>query len=86
MGASLGIGGAQVTDIFPPQGLGSGLSLFYATMWIGLIFGSALGGAAIQNLGLNVTLMIGAFLSLLTIFLAIPIRGTAMQTVEKAGS
>jgi MFS family permease len=70
---SMGVGSAMVTDLFPPETLGLGLSLFGITNWIGLIIGSLGAGAAIQNLGMSSTLLVGALLAVVAVCLLLPI-------------
>ena len=74
VGASLAVGSALVTDLVSPEALGSGLSLLGATNSIGLVIGNAATGAAIQNLGMTPTLVVGAFVALVAIALLVPIR------------
>ncbi|HVO44596.1 MAG TPA: MFS transporter [Aggregatilineales bacterium] len=81
MGASLGVGLALVTDLVPVAALGTGLALFGATNWFGLILGSGLAGTAIQLLGMTPTLLLGAIMAVLGIVLVMLIRRPAKSPV-----
>jgi MFS family permease len=70
---------ALVTDLVPQASLGTGMSLFGATGWVGGILGFAVAGQAVQSLGMKTTLILGAFLPVLAILLLIPIRPTQRQ-------
>jgi MFS family permease len=73
MGMSMIVGSALITDTTPKASLGSSLSLFNATPWIGFVVGFGGGGAAISALQMNPTLMLGIALTIIAIFLLIPI-------------
>jgi MFS family permease len=79
LGTSLVVGSALVADIFPRESLGTPLSLFGATPWIGFVVGFGASGAAINAFQMTPTLIIGAFLALVGIVLLIPIQGRAPQ-------
>jgi MFS family permease len=68
------VGSALVTDLVPGASLGSGMSLFGATTWIGGIIGSAGAGQAVQIFGTTATFVAGGFLLLLAVPLLIPVR------------
>jgi predicted MFS family arabinose efflux permease len=80
--ASIGIGSALVTDIVPQEAISAGLALFGATNFIGLVVGTATTGAAIQNLGMAPTLVIGALLALVGAGMAAMIRRFASESVR----
>jgi MFS family permease len=85
--ASLGIGAALVTDLVSRNALGSGLSLFSATNWIGLIIGSALTGAAMQGMGPIATLLLGVLLASGAVLLVFLIRSPLiLSPVPRASS
>ena len=73
-GASYAVGLAMVTDLVPAERVGTGLALFGATSWIGLIFGSELTGVAIQNLGMTPSLLLGGLVALVAAVLIVLIR------------
>jgi MFS family permease len=70
---------ALVTDLVPQASLGTGMSLFGATGWVGGIIGFAVTGQAVQSLGMRTTFILGAFLPALAILLLIPIRPTRRE-------
>ena len=72
--ASLVVGSALITDMFPQESLGASLSLFNATPWIGFVIGFGGSGAAIEAFEMTPTLMIGVLLTLVAILLLMPIR------------
>jgi MFS family permease len=74
IGASLAVGLALVADIFPRNALGTPLSLFNATPWIGFVIGFSGSGAAINAFQVTPTLMIGVVLALVAVVLLMPIR------------
>ncbi len=68
------VGPALANDLVPRESLGRGLGLYGATSWIGAIIGFAGTGHAVQRLGLTPTLIAGAALPLISIFLLAPVR------------
>jgi MFS family permease len=72
--ASLGVGSALMTDIFPKDKLGAPLALFNATPWIGFVIGFSSAGTAMTSIGMTQTLMLGIVLTLIAIALLIPIQ------------
>ncbi|MBN1976231.1 MAG: MFS transporter [Anaerolineae bacterium] len=69
-----GIGSALVTDLVPQESLGRGLSLFSAMGWIGGIVGYASTGYAIEGIGLALTMVAGALVTLAAVALLVPIH------------
>ena len=69
-----GVGTALIADLLPAGSLGSGLSVYSSTAWIGGIFGFALSGVAIQNFGMSPTFLVSAGIFLISIILLIPAR------------
>ena len=74
LGTSLVVGSALVADIFPRESLGTPLSLFSATPWIGFVIGFSMSGAAINAFQMTPTLILGAMLAFVAIILLIPIQ------------
>jgi MFS family permease len=72
--ASLVVGSALITDTFPQEVLGSPLSLFNATPWIGFVIGFASAGAAMNVVGMTSSLLSGAVLALVAIVILLPIQ------------
>ena len=68
---------ALVADVVPAETLGRAMSLFSATLWIGGIIGFAGTGYAIQRLGLDLTFVLGACLSLVATVLVAVLPRTA---------
>jgi len=77
--ANRGVGSALVTDLVSQASLGTGMSLFIATTWIGGIIGFTATGYAVQNLGMTSTFILGVFLSLIAIILLIPIQSAGSR-------
>lgn len=71
---SYSIGAALVTDLIPPETLGQGIALFSATTFGGGIVGFTGTGYAIEQLGIQTTLLAGAGLPLLGILLLFLVR------------
>jgi MFS family permease len=83
--ASLVVGSALITDLFPKQMLGAPLALFNATPWFGFVIGFSGAGAAMNSFGMNPALISGIVLTLIAIALVIPIqRRQAQYQVEVA--
>jgi MFS family permease len=83
--ASMGIASALVTDIVEPDSLGTALSLLGSTNFIGLVIGTGITGAAIQNLGLIPTFVMGAVLALIALGLITQIKrssGTLIRSEQ----
>lgn len=74
VGNSLVAGQALVTDIFSKESLGTVLSLFGASPWIGFVIGFSLSGTAMNAFGMTSSLMLGVGISLVAILLLIPIQ------------
>ncbi len=72
-----GIASALVTDVVPPEGLDSAMSLFTATNLIAGIIGFAVTGLIVQSLGTRATFMLGAFLPVMAVVLLTAIRRRA---------
>jgi MFS family permease len=64
VGVSLGIGPALVTDLVPPESLGTALAWYGFAPTTGGILGFALTGYAIQSFGMTTTFIAGALLTL----------------------
>lgn len=85
IGASLVVGSALITDIFPEAALGRSLSLFNSVPNIGIVIGLSAGGIAIRVFQMTPTLILAVLISLLAILALMPIstRGR-QQRQEKA--
>jgi MFS family permease len=79
IGASGGVGLAQVADLAPRAALDRGISMFSSTTFIAGIIGSAGTGYLIRGLGMTPTLIVGAALALLAILLLSFVRPPALQ-------
>lgn len=74
VGNSMIAGQALVTDTFPQESLGTALSLFGATPWIGFVIGFSLSGTAMNAFGVTPSLMLGVGIALVAMLLLIPIQ------------
>lgn len=78
LGAAITAGGALaqalVTDLVPPESLGLGLSRLGAVSWAAGVIGNVGTGYAIQGLGMTVTLVLGAALTLCSIVLLLQVQ------------
>lgn len=81
-GASFVVGLAMVTDLVSVEGLGTGIALFGATNFIGLIIGSDLTGSAIEYMGMNQSLVLGGFIGFIAVVLVLLIRRPARVTLS----
>ena len=79
VGNSMIAGQALVTDNSPEESLGTALSLFGASPWIGFVIGFSLAGTAMTAFGLTSSLMLGVGLALVAILLLIPIPSQKPQ-------
>jgi MFS transporter, DHA1 family, multidrug resistance protein len=68
------IGNALVNDLVPLRSFRKALSIFGAAAWIGGVFGFALAGVSLQNLGFIPTYIIGGCLVVIAVILMVPIR------------
>src|SRR5258708_1926663 len=85
IGASLVVGSALITDIFPEAALGRSLSLFNSVPNIGIVIGLSAGGVAIRVFQITPTLILAALISLLAILALMPIStGRWQERPEKA--
>ena len=62
--AVIGVGTAYITDTVPQGSIGIGLSLFQSTSWVGGIVAFVVAGNAIERIGFEPSIAIGALLSL----------------------
>jgi len=74
LSASSGVGYAFVTDLTPRKYLGTNISLYGATTWLGGIVGFAIAGILMQIVGSSFTFLLGALLLLVALFLLMGIR------------
>ncbi len=79
VGNSIVAGQALVTDIFSQESLGTVLSLFGATPWIGFMIGFSFAGTAMNAVGVTTSLMLGVGIVLVAILLLIPIQSQKPQ-------
>jgi len=85
IGASLVVGSALITDIFPEAALGRSLSLFNSVPNIGIVIGLSAGGVAIRVFQMTPTLIVAVLISLLAILALMPIStGRRQERPEKA--
>jgi MFS family permease len=83
--ASAAIGSALVTDFVPPDSLGRAMSVYSSSLFAGGIIGYAVGGYAIEALGVTNAFLVGAVATLLATGLIVPIRaGAPAHVVETA--
>jgi MFS family permease len=76
---SMVAGQALVTDLFSKESLGTVLSLFGATPWIGFMIGFGLSGTAMNAFGMTSSLMLGVGISLVAILLLMPVQSQKPQ-------
>jgi MFS family permease len=69
-----GVASALVTDLAPPEALGTALARFSATPWIAAVVGYGVTGYVIQLLGVSSAMLIGAVLPVIAIFALLSIR------------
>jgi len=79
--ASIGVGSALVTDLVPKEALGTALSWFSATNWIGFVMGLAGTGASTRIFGLPATLLFGVVLTVIALLLLMPVRQPARKSI-----
>jgi MFS family permease len=79
VGNSIVAGQALITDQFPKEVLGTALSLFGATPWIGFVIGFGLSGTAMNALGMAPSLMLGVGLVVVAMLLLIPVQRRVPQ-------
>jgi MFS family permease len=77
---------ALADDLIPRESLGRGLGLFSSTGWVGAIVGFAGTGQAVQHLGLTTTLICGAVLPLVALFLLVPVGRTQRIAAERVAA
>jgi MFS family permease len=70
--ASVIVGTALVADLFPKEILGTSLSLFHATPWIGIVIGLSSAGASISAFEMTTTLIMATVFSIVAITLLVP--------------
>lgn len=85
VGNSMVAGQALVTDTFSKESLGTVLSLFGATPWIGLMIGFSLSGTAMNAFGVTSSLMLGVGIALIAMLLLIPIPSQKPQPLAVEG-
>jgi MFS family permease len=79
VGNSIVAGQALVTDSFSKESLGTVLSLFGASPWIGFVIGFSLSGTAMNTFGMTPSLLLGVGISLVAIVLLMPIQSQKPQ-------
>lgn len=72
---STSVGSALVTDLVPAVNLGSGMSWFNSTIWIGGIIGYASAGYLVQNSGAGESLAAAGMVMVISLLLLFPLRG-----------
>lgn len=84
LSATIVVGSALMTDLFPKQMLGAPLAWFNASPWIGFVIGFISAGAAINSFGMVPTMVGGIVLLLIAIMLLIPIQRQQTQIQVEA--
>jgi MFS family permease len=84
IGNSMVAGQALVTDTFRKESLGTALSLFGATPWIGFVIGFSLSGQVMNSFELTSSLMLGIGIALVAMLLLIPIQSQKTQPLAVA--
>jgi MFS family permease len=79
VGGMVGVGLAYVTDLVPPEGVGSALAYFSATPPLAGVIGYAGTGFILQTLGMQGTFIGGAALPVVAIGLMLLIRGSRVK-------
>jgi MFS family permease len=82
VGGMVGVGLAYVTDLVPPEGVGSALAYFTATPPLAGVVGYAGTGFILQMLGMQGTFIAGAGLPVIAIALMLMIRGQRVKVVQ----
>jgi MFS family permease len=83
MYASLGVGRAYVVDLAPPGSLGIGMALFGITASIAGFFSLSVTGIAIEQYGMNPTMIAGAAFSLIAIPMLFFVRQSLSVPAEE---
>jgi len=78
MTAGISVGPAMVADVVRREKVGTGISLFQSSVWVGMIIGFSTSGIAFHRLGFPFGLESGAAVALLAVplFLAVSFSGS----------
>jgi predicted MFS family arabinose efflux permease len=71
--AGIGVLVGLLTNLFPAKSLSTALALPNATPWIGIVIGLSAEGAAIRAVSMTRALLLAVVLSLVALFLLLPI-------------
>src|SRR5205085_9272022 len=86
LGASLVVGSALVSELFPEERRGTALALLNATPWIGIVLGLSAGGLAISAVQMTPTLLLSVLLSLAALLALLPISATPPADPHEAAA
>ena len=78
MAVGISVGPAMVADVVRREKVGTGISLFQSSVWVGMIIGFSTSGIAFHRVGIPFGLESGAAVALLAVplFLAISLSGS----------
>jgi len=71
---SISVGPALVADVVRRERVGTGISIFQASIWVGMILGFSFSGIAFQRLGPRTALLLGALSAIVAVPLILVIR------------
>jgi MFS family permease len=83
---SQNVGAALVSDLVPPQRLGTGMSLFQNMYWLGMMIGFAVSGNLLMRMSMRTTFLAWTAFPIAAVVLVSLIRRRAPVTVEDSGA